>query len=217
MVRKVSYLIGFILFSTYTFASNIKYDFENVKIGSIPKGWIVSATHPKKPLAIWKVIKDDNAPSGKKVLALTKPNNSFFNGSIFNLCYTKKINFKNGEISVKFKAHSGNTDKGGGIMWRVQDANNYYVVRFNPLEDNFCYYVVKNGNRHLLSYADIKLSKGWHSMKIVQKGNYFIGYLDGKKLINFKNNTIRQSGGVGLWTKSDAATSFDNFEVTNNN
>ena len=207
------FLMSNLLVVTSVYAKMIKYDFENVKIGSIPKDWIISATHPKKPLALWEVIKDDNAPSGKKVLALTKPNDSFFNGSIFNLCYTKKINFKNGEISVKFKARSGHTDKGGGIMWRVQDANNYYVVRFNPLEDNFCYYVVKNGNRHLLTYADIKLGKGWHSMKIIQNEDYFTGYLDRKKILSFKNSIIKQPGGIGLWTKSDAATSFDDLRI----
>ena len=214
MKKYFIFLASGLLFVTSIYAKTIMYDFEDVKIGSIPKEWRVAATHSKKPLAIWEVIKDSNAPSGKKVLALTKPNDSFFNGSIFNLCYTKNINFKDGEISVKFKARSGHTDEGGGIMWRVQDINNYYVVRFNPLEDNFCYYVVKNGHRHLLSFTDIKLSKGWHSMKIVQKKDHFIGYLDGKKLLDFKNSTIKNLGGVGLWTKSDAATSFDDMKIT---
>ena len=189
------------------------YNFENVKIATIPNGWHISATHPKKPLAVWEVIKTKDAPSGQKVLALTHPNTSFFNGGIFNLCYTKKVNFKDGEISVKFKANSGDTDQGGGIMWRVQDNNNYYVARFNPLEDNFCFYIVKNSHRHELAYADIKLSKGWHKMSIVQHGNNFKGYLDGKKFLSYSDTQLSKNGGVGLWTKSDAATSFDDFTV----
>ena len=190
------------------------YDFENVKIATIPNGWHISATHPKKPLAIWKVIKAKDAPSGQKILALTHPNTSWFSSGTFNLCYTKKIDFKDGEISVKFKANSGNTDQGGGIMWRVQNNNNYYVARFNPLEDNFCFYIVKNSHRYELASADIKLSKGWHKMSIVQHGSNLKGYLDGKKLINCNDMQLNKSGGVGLWTKSDAATSFDDFTVT---
>ena len=188
------------------------WDFEDVQLGSLPKGWHSSATHPKKPMAVWKVIKSDT-PSRKQVLSLTKANDSFFNGGIFNLCYTKSVDFKDGEIGVKFKANSGHTDQGGGIMWRVQDDNNYYVVRFNPLEDNFRFYIVKDGHRHELASANVKLSKGWHKMQIVQNGDNFKASLDGKKLLSFTDNQLPQSGGVGVWTKSDAATSFDDFSV----
>lgn len=99
-------------------------------------------------------------------------------------------------------------------MWRVQDSGNYYVARFNPLEDNFRFYIVENGLRKELASADVHLAKGWQEMRIVQKGEVFAGYLDGKKLLEYKDSRLNKSGGAGLWTKADAATSFDDFSVT---
>ncbi len=206
----ISFLcIGGCLSSLY--AKTEKWDFENVVVGDLPKGWKISATHPKKPLAKWEVVETLAAPSGSKVLALSKINAYY--GGTFNLCYTDSVDFKNGEISVDFKARSGRIDQGGGIMWRVQDSNNYYVARFNPLEDNFRFYIVTNGVRKQLASADVKLAKGWHRMKILQNGAYFEGYLDGKKLLSCQDDQLNKSGGVGLWTKADAATSFDDFAV----
>ena len=99
-------------------------------------------------------------------------------------------------------------------MWRVQNSDNYYVARFNPLEDNFRFYIVENGIREELASANVHQVKGWHRMRIVQKGELFEGYLDGKKLLKYKDSRLSRSGGTGLWTKADAATSFDDFSVS---
>ncbi len=139
---------------------------------------------------------------------------SFFGfGNVFNLYFTKSINFKDGEIAVEFKANSGDSDEGGGIMWRVQNKDNYYIARFNPLEDNFTFYKVIKGDRIELKNVDIKLSTGWHKMKITQKNTHFEGFLDGKKLLEFNDNSIQKSGGIGVWTKTDAKTSFKNLFI----
>jgi hypothetical protein len=135
------------------------------------------------------------------------------NGAYFNLYYNLKRNFKNGKLSVYFKANSGYMDQGGGLMWRVQDKNNYYIARFNPLEDNFTYYKVINGRRITLKSSHITLSNNWHKMTIIQKKNHFEGYLDDKKLLEYNDNSIKYSGGIGLWTKSDAKTSFKNLTI----
>jgi hypothetical protein len=120
----------------------------------------------------------------------------------------------NGEISVNFKANSGREDEGGGVIWRAKDRNNYYIARFNPLEDNFRLYYVKNGVRRMLASAHIALKAHvWHSMKIIVHGDKFEGYLNGKKLLSVSSHVFNEAGGVGLWTKADAATSFDNFKV----
>ncbi len=192
--------------------NGIKLSFETVKVGQLPEGWKVEATNPKGPLATWKVIKDPSAPSVKKVLALTKINHFF--GGTFNLCWTNKIQFLDGVIEVKFKANTGSVDQGGGVIWRAQDKNNYYIARYNPLENNFIIYYVKNGARRMLASARIKLpAHKWYGMKIVQSGVNIFGYLNGKKLLDVKDKTFMNAGGVGLWTKSDAVTSFDDFEV----
>jgi len=188
-------------------AKSINFDFEQTKSGNLPKNWQNKMTNSDKSSAIWEV----EEKNGNKILTLKEFKDK--ESATFNLCYTKEVQFKDGEISVKFKANSGKSDQGGGIMWRVQDKNNYYVARYNPLEDNFRFYIVKNGSRKELCSANVHLSDGWHTMKIKQNGDKFIGYLDNKKLLECKDSTIKKSGGVGVWTKSDAATSFDEFKI----
>ena len=178
----------------------------------LPAGWRVEATNQKGPLAIWQVIKDSTAPSGENALAMVSPNHDF--GGTFNICWTKDVMFLDGTIEVNFKAVEGTEDQGGGVIWRVQDKDNYYIARFNPLEDNFRIYYVRDGARKTLESKRIALTAGkWHSLKIVQQGNHFEGYLNGKKILDGTDDLFTNPGGVGLWTKADAVTSFDNFSV----
>jgi len=191
----------------------IVMSFENVQTGKLPVGWNVEGTNQRGPLATWQVIWDSTAPSGKKVLALTKTNHHF--GGTFNLCWTKRISFLNGEIKVKFKALTGREDEGGGVIWRAQDKGNYYIARYNPLENNFRIYYVKDEARKILASARVKLAAHqWYELKITQQGHKINGYLNGKKLLQTTNATFGKPGGVGLWTKADAVTSFDDIEVT---
>ncbi len=179
---------------------------------ALPAGWKVEATRQRGPLATWKIIQDKTAPSQKNALALIRPNHD--SGSTFNLCWTEDIKFLDGEIEVSFKALKGMEDQGGGVIWRAQDKDNYYIARFNPLEDNFRVYTVHNGSRSTIASANIALSADtWHSLKIVQQGNRFQGFLDGEKILEGENDLFSQAGGVGLWTKADAATAFDNFAL----
>lgn len=195
--------------------TGVTLTFEDVKTGSLPTGWKVEATNQKGALATWQVITDTTAPSGKKVLALTKTNHSF--GGTFNLCWTPAIAFLNGEIKLKFKANTGEEDRGGGVIWRAQDRGNYYISRYNPLENNFRIYYVKDEARKILASARIKLPSGkWHELKITQHGIHISGYLNGKKLLDVDDSTFTKPGGVGLWTKADAVTSFDDFEIITN-
>ncbi len=188
------------------------WDFEDVPVGQLPEGWKSDVTNLKGEKSIWKVIIDKTASSGKKVLGMVDPKDSY--GSSFNVCWTDKVSFKNGEIEVKFKAVKGREDQGGGIMWRVQDKNNYYVARFNPLEDNFRIYFVKNSHRRMIKSARVSLPSGkWHTMKVIQDGNRFKCYLNGKLYLSGKDNHFKKAGGVGVWTKADAVTYFDDFKV----
>lgn len=198
--------------STISKASNTSWTFDNIPVGKLPAGWKVDATNPKGPLATWQVIKDTTAPSGDHVLAMTSPNHTF--GGTFNISWTDTLSFLDGEIEVRFKAVKGEEDQGGGVIWRVQDKENYYIARFNPLENNFRIYYVRDGARKTLADARIVLPSGkWHKLRIVQHGDRFEGYLNGKKLLEGTDNLFTKVGGVGLWTKADADTSFDDFSV----
>lgn len=222
-MMKISQLVVFmvvVLFNTGLWAQqkqavakkDVRLTFEKFDRGKIPAQWKVEATNQRGPLATWKVIEDTTAPSGNNVFALTSPNHDF--GGTFNLCWTKGISFLNGEISVMFKANTGEEDRGGGVIWRARDSGNYYISRYNPLENNFRIYYVKDEARKILASARVKLPSGkWHELKITQNGKHIAGYLNGKKLLEVDDDTFQSSGGVGLWTKADAVTSFDNFVV----
>ncbi len=190
-------------------------DFESVAPGEIPQGWKTEATNQRGPLATWQVRQEKDAPSGKKVLALTKTNHT--SGSSFNLCWTDNVSFLNGTISVMIKANEGEEDQGGGVIWRARDKSNYYIARYNPLEDNFRIYYVKDGDRRMLASARIHIpAHRWFELKITTQGNIIKGYLDGKKYLEVKDDTFKNAGGVGLWVKADGKTSFDDFSITGN-
>ncbi len=221
-MKRTILLITLMIFTTFGYQSlfaqdenrsgTIKLTFDNIDTGKLPEGWKIEATNQKGPLATWQVIEDETAPSGNKVLAMTSPNHDF--GGTFNLCWTNNIDFLNGEIKVMFKANTGIEDEGGGVIWRAQDKGNYYISRYNPLENNFRIYYVKDEARKILASARVKLPAGkWYELKIIQNRNHITGYLNGEKYLEVDDNTFPESGGVGLWTKADAVTSFDNFTV----
>jgi len=188
------------------------WNFDDLPAGRLPPGWKVEATNRTGPLATWTIVKDPTAPSGDHVLALTSANHT--SGGTFNLCWTNAVSFLDGEIQVRFKAVQGKEDQGGGVIWRARNKDNYYIARFNPLEDNFRLYAVHNGARRMLADAEVALAAGkWHTLRIVQQGTRYEGYLDGKKLLEGTNGLFTKPGGVGLWTKADAVTSFDDFSA----
>jgi hypothetical protein len=186
---------------------------KEVPEGKLPAGWKIDATNPKGPLATWEVINDQLVPNAGKVLSLTKVNDR--SGEIFNLCWNPGLVFQDGAIEVRVRGNTGVNDQGGGIMWRVRNANNYYIMRYNPLEQNLRLYVVKDGYRQMLADVgklDIKTGE-WFTIKVVQKGELIEGWLNGNKLLEKKDRTISWAGGVGLWTKADAASSFKDLQV----
>ena len=181
--------------------------------GKLPAGWKIDATNPKGPLATWAVVTDQGAAKAGKVLSLTKVHDP--SQEVFNLCWNPGLTFQDGAIEVTGRGNSGVIDQGGGIIWRVRDANNYYIIRYNPLEENLRLYVVKNGNRQMLADAgklNIKTGE-WFTIKVVQQGDLIEGWLNGKKLLEKKDRSIPSSGGVGFWTKADAASSFKDLRV----
>ncbi len=175
------------------------------KIGELPPGWVAAKTG-EGPGSVWKVVEDATAPEGKRALAQTSPEGP--NG-LFNLCVAEKTKYADVDLTVAFKAIAGKIDQGGGPVWRCKDANNYYVARMNPLEDNYRLYRVVNGKRVQLGTADVKAPAGqWHALRIVQQGNHIRCYLNGKLYLGVKDDTLKEAGKIGLWTKADARTHF---------
>jgi len=125
------------------------WDFDNLSEGTLPGGWKVEATGQDKAAAKWQAVQDSTAPLGPGVLELSATNHT--ERSVFNLCWTNDVAFREGEIAVMLRARSGKIDRGGGIIWRVQDRDNYYIARYNPLEENVSIYYVKDRRRPPMS------------------------------------------------------------------
>jgi Domain of Unknown Function (DUF1080) len=183
--------------------------FDKAQLGQLPAGWKSGVTG-KADGSVWKVVEDKTAPGGPLVLAQTSTNP----GPVFNLCIMEESKYKDVDVSLAFKAVAGKGDQGGGIVWRCQDNNNYYIVRMNPLEDNFRFYKVVDGKRKELVSKDIKLESGkWHTLRVIHQGNKIQCYLNGKLLIETTDDTFQQAGKVGLWTKADAQTYFADVRI----
>ncbi len=185
------------------------WSFERGKVGSVPKGWKVAETRAQGTPAHWQVVQDNTAPKGSHVVAITQNENR---GSTYNLLMAQRTSYKDLEITVKVRAIAGKEDQGGGPIWRAKDADNYYIARWNPLENNFRVYFVKDGRRKQLGTADVKTdAKIWHEVKIVQRAAKITAYFDGQKLIELEDSTFTEAGRVGLWVKADGQTAFDDF------
>ncbi len=188
------------------------FKFDKASVGQVPAGWTVAKTG-KGEGSKWQVVADDTAPSRSGV-ALAQVAES--PNAVFNLCVAKDTNFKDGTLGVAFKAIKGKNDQGGGLVWRYQDPNNYYVARMNPLEDNYRVYKVVAGKRiQLGTKENLPIKAGeWHHLKVTMTGDHIQCFLDGKKMLDAKGDAIKGAGKVGLWSKSDAQTHFDEFTVS---
>jgi hypothetical protein len=187
------------------------FKFSKDDLGKVPKGWRAEKTG-KGEGSMWKVVADDTAPSKSGyVLAQTAKSP----GGLFNICVAEDTNYKDVELSVSFKAIAGDNDQGGGFVWRYKDNNNYYICRMNPLEDNYRVYKVVAGKRIQLGAKEgIKVPTGtWHKLKVEVKGNKMEGYLDGEKMWEITDDTYKDAGKLGLWSKADAQSHFDEFKV----
>src|SRR5205085_7486857 len=152
------------------------------------------------------------APSKPNVVAQTSTDKTDYR---FPLLIADDGSFKDLELSVKIKAISGKIDQGAGLVFRLKDANNYYVVRANALENNYRLYHVIAGRRQQFAGANINVSSNeWHELRVECVGNKITCYYDGEKKIEATDDTFKDAGKVGLWTKADSVTYFDDLRVT---
>jgi len=192
-------------------AQAARWHFDEDRSGEPPKGWSIRETTPTESLATWEAISDDTAPSRPNVMAVSQTRN--YNGT-FNLAIAEGTSFKDIDLTISVKAVGGEEDQGGGPIWRCLDQNNYYICRFNPLENNFRVYFVKNGKRRQLDSVQITTESGkWYTLRVKMVGEDISCYLDGKRLLEVEDSTFSESGMIGLWTKADAVTHFDDLTV----
>ena len=121
--------------------------------------------------------------------------------------------FKEVDLSVRLKAVAGELDQGGGVVWRAKDKNNDYIARYNPLEDNFRVYKVEGGKGTQFASAKVSGDKEWHTLRVTMVGARITCYLDGTKYLEAEDSTFPDAGKVGLWSKADAQSYFDDLTV----
>jgi hypothetical protein len=178
-------------------------NFDSTAPGSLPSGWVAGVTGSGSPH--WAVEADSSAPSAPNVLRQSGQGQ-------YPWCVRSDARLNNGTVEVKFKPLSGTEDQAGGIVWRFQDANTYYIARANALENNVSLYHVENGIRKPIKYVDAPVAGNqWHRLRVEFAGTHIKVELDGKTYIDLEDGHIAGSGAIGVWTKADSVTSFDDF------
>jgi hypothetical protein len=192
-------LIMGIAMETYAQTEN----FDQTRTGALPDGWKTGVTG--KGSGNWAVNSDPSAPSAPNVL--TQKGEATFPWAV-----REGVAISDGFVEVKFKSISGKEDQAGGVMWRWKDGDNYYVARANALENNVSLYYTANGRRNTIKYmkAPVPLNT-WHTLRVDFAGNTIRVSLNGKTYIEEKDTHITSAGAVGLWTKADSVTAFDDF------
>jgi hypothetical protein len=177
--------------------------FDDLKPELALQGWI--ATQTGKGRAKWEVAADPTAPSPPNVLKQSGI-------ATFPICIKSGTRLKDGYVEVKLKPLAGKEDQAGGVIWRFQDMDNYYVARANALENNLTIYHTLRGNRVAFKNAEIEVAGGkWHTLRVDFRANQFTVTFDGKRIIEAQDDTFSEPGGVGVWTKADSVTVFDDF------
>jgi hypothetical protein len=193
-------LVGTLTFPLFASEGEKKvWTFYGDEVGAIAKGFT-------NEVGEWKIVDTSEG----KVLAQTakSPN------PVFNVALASDTDVKDVDISVRMKAIAGENDQGGGLVWRAKDAKNYYVARNNPLgAGSYNVYKVVDGKRSMFKGVPLKRTEGWHTLRVVMTGDHIECYHDGKKYLDVYDSTFPGAGKIGLWSKSDAQSHFDDLTL----
>jgi len=191
-------------------ASMWVWNFDKEVAGKAPPGFTFSRTGNGK-LGRWVVQDEKGAPSGSHVLAQLDSDDTDYR---FPIAVANEPSLRNLRLSVRCKPVSGKVDQACGLVFRYRDENNYYVTRANALEDNVRLYYMPNGRRYQFASWSGRVSSGyWHELRADANGDRFEVYWDGKKVIDASDKTFPDGGRIGLWTKADSVTYFDDLVV----
>jgi hypothetical protein len=180
-------------------ATKKTWDFEKDEPGKIANGFT-------NEVGQWEVAKD-----GDNHVLYQKAKNE---DATFNVALVEGTSYKDIDLSVKLKAVAGEVDRGGGVVWRAKDKKNYYIARYNPLEDNFRVYKVQEGKRTQFQSAKIAGDEKWHTLRVTMVGAKITCYLNGQKHLEVEDSTFPEAGMIGLWSKADAQSYFDDLTAS---
>jgi len=202
-------LLTFGLMARISPAETVRFD--DTEVGKLPAHWTGAKTGDGNPE--WAVVVADSAPSRPNVLKQSGV-------AAYPVCIKEDAGIQDGYVEVKMKPVSGKEDQAGGVLWRCKDADNYYVARANASESNVVLYKTVNGKRTALDIVGRKGGYGvkepvplgtWHTLRVKFAGDKSTVLFNGKKLFEVQDDTYTEAGKVGLWTKADSVTLFDDF------
>lgn len=185
--------------------------FDDAAPGTLPTPWKSARTGQGEPA--WTIVKEESAPSQPNALKQS-------GRADFCLCLNEATRLRDGFVETKFKALSGEKDRAGGVVWRAQDADHYYVCRANALEDNVVLYKMQAGKRQALNVlgreggygVKVKVAPNqWHTLRVEFAGSRFKVLFNDRLLFEVEDATFPQAGRTGVWTKADSVTLFDDF------
>jgi hypothetical protein len=209
----------FVFMASAVAAQAQTFSFDDQKPGDPPKGMTCALTGKGRP-GSWKVLADKTAPSAPNVLAQTDTDST---GYRFPVCVADGPSALDMDLSVRFKPVSGSGDRAAGLVWRYRDAENYYIVRANALENNVVLYKVEGGQRTDLPLKGEGRTYGkktpvpsgaWSTLAVSVRGSRFEVVFNGAKLYEVEDATFAGPGRVGVWTKADSVTHFDDLTLT---
>jgi hypothetical protein len=178
-------------------------NFDKDVAGATPAAWTAGVTGQGE--SRWMVEADPTAPSKPHILKQSAEGD-------FPWVVKNDTKLSDGYVEVKFKTLSGKRDQAGGIVWRWKDGNNYYVARANALENNVSLYHTEKGKRNTIKYVNAPVAlNAWHVLRVEFRGTRVRVILNGKPYIELDDKHITGEGAVGLWTKADSVTAFDDF------
>jgi hypothetical protein len=185
-------------------------DLSRYTAGPLPSEWQTGWRTGTGALGSWSVVEDRSANGGKAI----EQSNADATDYRFPLAVFQSLLATDVDASVRFKAVSGKGDRAGGLAVRLLDADNYYVVRANALEDNVNLYRVVKGRRQEIKGASAKVTSGeWHLLSLRAHGPSLTVSFDGKMLFTADDRTFPNPGRVALWTKADSVTRFDSLKI----
>jgi hypothetical protein len=208
----IAVLAGVVLCSAshgFSQSAAIAVAIAKMELGAPPAGFQFARTG-QGDLGRWIVISDETSFAGRAIEQSSTDRTDYR----FPLAILDSVAAKSVDVSLKFKPVAGQVDRAGGIAVRVLDADNYYVVRANALEDNVRFYRVVKGRRHQIDGVNTKVGSGeWHSLGLKARGDRFTIEFDGKTLFTTSDTTFAGPGKVALWTKADSVTRFDQIAI----
>ncbi len=185
-------------------------DLSRYAVGPLPPEFLTSWRTGQGAVSDWRVVEDSSASQGNAIAQLSADPTDYR----FPLAVYQPLQAQDVEASIRFKAVSGKGDQAGGLAVRLTDADSYYVVRANALEDNVNLYRVVKGRRQQIAGASAKVPSGvWHTLILRAEGDRLSVSFDGKPLLTHNDRTFNGPGKVALWTKADSVTHFDRLEI----